>query len=301
VRRDDYEGFRMGVYPARLETATLRSLGARTRNYLSLGGASRDGAIVNFWAIAGGPGYHGKTLATNVVLWTRPETVVMNRKAFRALTAEQRRILFAAGREAIGARVAEVERLEKDALASICARKLARLVTVPAADVTALHAAVRPVYAQLERNRFTRELLAEIRALRGAGPDGNDEGRSCPAAARARGSQLEGAWRSSATPASLLAHGASKAEAATYEGAGTLELKAGRWVFRGDHTTVTGTYLVEGDIVRFTMVTCTANPCSPGAISEYGWSVYHDTLSLTPSAPGSAWARFVAAQATRVR
>jgi len=301
VRRGDYEGFRMGVYPARLETATLRSLGARTRNYLSLGGASRDGAIVNFWGIAGRPGYHGKTLAANVVFWTRPETVVMNRRAFRALTAEQRRILLDAGREAVGARLAEVKRLEKDALVSICARTLARLVTAPAADVAALHTAVRPVYAQLERSRLTRELLSEIRALRGDAPGGNDERRSCPAAAGARGPQLEGTWRSSATPSALLARGASKAEAATYEGAGTLELKGGHWVFRGDHTTVTGTYLVEGDVVRLTMVTCTANPCSPGAISDYGWSVYADTLSLTPSAPGSGWARFVAAPATRVR
>ena len=301
VGRDDYEGFRMGVDPGSLEAATLRGLGARTRNYLSLGGASRDGAIFNFWGITGGVGYHGKTFATNVVFWPRPETVVMNRRAFRALTPAQRKILVDAGREAVPRRLAEVERLEQEAVASICNRKLARLVRAPAADVAALHTAVLPVYAELERDSLTRELLAEIRALRAAGPVGNDESRSCPAAAAVDGSQLEGAWRSSVTASALLARGASKAEAATYQGVGTLALNAGHWVFRGDHTIVTGTYLVESDVVRFTMLTCTANPCSPGAISEYGWSVYRDTLTLATRAPGPGWPRLVSAPATRVR
>jgi TRAP-type C4-dicarboxylate transport system substrate-binding protein len=299
VTRDDYRGFRMGAYPGHLEAATLRSLGATIRNYLSLDGASREGAILNYWAITGGVGYHGKTFVTNVVFWPRPETVVMNRGAFQSLTPTQQTILRDAGRQAVSSRLAEVRHLEQDALASICERKLAALVTAPAAEVAALDGAVQPVYAKLERNARTRELLAEIRALRAAGPSGNDEPRSCPTRASAGASKLEGAWTSSATETALLASGATKAEAATYGGAGELELNAGRWVFRGDHTTVTGAYVVEDDVLRLTMHTCTANPCSPGAISEYDWSVYHDTLSLAPH-PG-AWRWLVVSQGRRVR
>jgi TRAP-type C4-dicarboxylate transport system substrate-binding protein len=300
VKRNDYRGFRMGVYPGGVETATLRRLGSTTRDYLSLGGASREGAILNFGAVAGGEGYRGKTIATNVVFWTRPETVVMNREAFQSLSPHQRQVLGDAARDAVSGRLSAVERLEKDALASICQRKLARLVTAPASDVASLQAAVRPVYAQLEQDAATRELLAEIRALVAGQAAGNDEARDCPPRSSAASATLEGAWASRATRAELLASGASHAEAATYAGPGTLELNAGRWRFRGDHTDVTGTYLVDGDVLRLTMLTCSSNPCSPGAISEYVWSVYRDRLSLTPHPGGSSWPRLVVAQATRV-
>ena len=66
------------------------------------------------------------------------------------------------------------------------------------------------------------------------------------------------------TRAAMVANGASAAEAATYHGPGTLELGDGRWTFRTDRATVTGTYAVTGDALRLTMRTCTANPCTPG-------------------------------------
>jgi hypothetical protein len=301
VGRSDYLGARMGVYPGRVEEETLRSLGATTREYLNLGGASREGAILNFWGIADGVGYHGKTLAANVVFWPRPETVVMNGKAFEALTAAQQKILRDGGRQAVGGRLAEVDRLEKDALQSICDRKLVSLVTVPPSGVAALHAAVRPVYAALERNARTREFVAGIRKLRARQGTSNGAPVRCPVPASAGATKLEGVWGSSASPSALVALGAAKAEAATYEGAATLELRDGSWVLRGDHTTVTGTYVVEGDVIRLRMVTCTANPCSPGAVTEYGWSVYRDTLSLARRPGLSFWARLVATPHRRVR
>jgi TRAP-type C4-dicarboxylate transport system substrate-binding protein len=301
VGRGDYVGARLGVYPGRVEEATLRSLGATTREYLNLGGASREGAILNLGGIAGAVGYRGKTLATNVVFWPRPETVVMNRKAFEALTPAQQKTLRDAGRQAVGGRLAEVYRLERDALKSICDRKLVTLVTVQPADVAALQAAVRPVYAQLERNALTRALVAAMRKLRARQGTSNDAPVRCPEPGSAGATKLEGSWGSSVSLAALVALGASKAEAATYEGAATLELRDGSWVFHGDHTTVTGSYAVEGDVIRFTMVTCTANPCSPGAVTEYGWSVYRDTLSLARRPGLGFWARLVATPGRRVQ
>jgi len=299
VRREDYTGARLGVYPGRVEEATLRTLGATTRQYLSLGGASREGAIVNFWAIAGNPGYQGKTLASNLVFWTRPETVVMNREAFEALAPAQQKMLRDAGRNAVGDRLAEVVQLETNALRTTCERRLARLVTVPAADVAAIHAAVRPVYAQLERVARTRVLIAAIRKLRAASPVRRDSVR-CPPPVERGATQLEGKWRSRVTGDSLRAAGASEAEAATYEGSGTLELRDGRWTFRTDHTTVTGTYGVAGVALRLTMHTCTANPCSPGSQTEYTWSVYRDTLTLATRPGESAWPALIAKPRTRV-
>ena len=300
VHRRDYRGFRIGVYPGLVETDTLRSLGATTRDYLNLGGASREGAILNFWAIAGDVGYRGKTVATNVVFWPRPEVVVMNQKAFATLTPAQQSLLRNAGRDAVDPRLAEVRRLENDAVAAVCDQKLAALVTVSPVDVSALHAAVRPVYAELERRPLTKALITAIRKLQRQSPGGAADEPRCGASTEAAASKVEGAWKSSATHDALIAHGASNAEAATYEGSGTLELKRGRWVFRGDRTTVTGTYVIEGDVIRLTMRTCTANPCSPGAITDYVWSVYRDTLSLAPHGEGRSWSRLVVEPSRRV-
>jgi TRAP-type C4-dicarboxylate transport system substrate-binding protein len=291
----DYAGARLGARPGRVEEETFASLGARTRYYLTLGGASREGAVLNLWAIA--PSLRGRTLVGNVVFWPRTITVFVNRRAFEALTPAQRAILRDAGHLAIAPRAAEVDRLEDQALRTICDRRLATLVRASPGDVAGLRAAVRPVEAALERDARTKELINGIKAL-GASREEPLRCRPVPAEDTAA---LEGVWRSDAARDALVALGATDAEAATYEGPATLELKDGRWTFRGEHTTMTGTYDVEGNVIRLTMRTCTANPCSPGAGSEYVWSVYRGVLSLHPRPGGAAaWPRLVAGAARRV-
>lgn len=295
VSRDDYKGARLGVYPGRVEEATFRSLGATTRRYLNLRGASREGAVLNFWAIAGGSGYRGKTLATNVVFWPRPETVVINRRAFEALTPAQQEILRDAGREAVGRRLAEVDRIEQDALRTICDRRLASFVTVPPEDVAALHEGVRPVYAELERNGETRELIGEIRALR-ATTATHREPLRCPEAGAGVASALAGRWQATATGEEVLAAGATPREVARGPNSMTLQLESGKWVARGVDTgrTWTGRYTVSGDVIRLTLETCSHNPCTPGALAEHGWSVYRDTLSLTRLPGQESWWQLIA-------
>ena len=122
--------------------------------------------------------------------------------------------------------------------------------------------AVQPVYDGLERD--PRDEAADRGDPEAARAEPRPRARALPDA-QSGASELEGVWESSVTRAAMLADGASPAEAATYAGSGTLELKDGRWTFRGDRTTVTGTYAVSGDALRLTMLTCTANPCLPGA------------------------------------
>ena len=98
----------------------------------------------------------------------------------------------------------------------------------------------------------------------------------------------------------MLAAGATPVEAATFGGDGTLELLGGRWTFRNDRTIVTGTYVVNGDAIRLTMRTCTANPCSPGVSTDYSWSRYRDTLTFAGRPGADAWPRLVAAPAQRI-
>jgi TRAP-type C4-dicarboxylate transport system substrate-binding protein len=297
VGRADYVGARMGVKPGRVEEETLRTLGATTRNYNTLSGASRDGAVPDLSTIAS-LGWRGRTLAANVVFWPRAETVVMNRRAYAGLTGAQRAVLRSAGRAALGPRLREIDRVEGKALGAICERGLARLVTASPEQLAALRAAVRPVYRQLERNRATRRFLVQISDMPGAGAAVQPLG--CGARSSTVTPALEGVWSSTVSRRELLSQGASAAEAAAYQGPARLQLKAGRWIFHGDHTTVTGRYRIEGDTVRMTMVTCTVNPCSPGAVTEYTWSVYRNSLTLARNPAGTFWPRLVAAPSTRV-
>jgi TRAP-type C4-dicarboxylate transport system substrate-binding protein len=297
VSRGDWQGFRLGVRPGWVEAATARSLGATTRVYLTLSGASREGAVLDLGSIAQGGGMTyggGKTVAANVVLWPRAETVVMNREAFEALSPEQQEILRLAGRDAVSGRADDLGAFERDALASICKPSDPSLVTVPAADVASMRVGVRPVYAELERNPQARALLAQIRKLRARQGGAASTTVRCPAAETTGAPELEGRWTLSATSQALREHGATEAEAATYEGSGTFRLNDGRWSFENGHTTVTGTYAVNGDLLHLTMRTCTANPCTPGGQTELMWSVYRDTLSLRARPGGSSWAALVA-------
>ena len=297
VGPDDYRGAKIGVRPGRVEESTFRSLGANTRVYLSLHGASREGAALHLSDITH---YGGRTLATNVVFWPRTETVVMNRQAFAKLTAAQQEVLRAAARQAVGLRITEIDRGEKDALRSICEGKLASLVTASPEQIAALHAAVRPVYAQLERDAETRNLIARIRKLQAGS---QSEPLRCPEAETGVAFELEGRWQATPSRAELLSAGATSRELAGALSGLEIEFADGEWNARGLHTrrAWTGTYTVTGDVVRATLETCSHNPCAPGASTEHAWSVYRDTLSLTPRVGRSSWPLLTAKPFTQAR
>jgi TRAP-type C4-dicarboxylate transport system substrate-binding protein len=272
----DYRGATIGSRYGGVARATFRALRATPKGYHVGALSGLDGAELDLNTVAlVGYDAPGTRITANVVFWPRPVTIVANRQAFGRLAPAQQEILRRAGREAVAPDLERNAESEQSGLEAICARGKAALIEASPEDVTALRQAVEPVYAELERDAETRELIAEIRAL----DDGAErEPLRCGASSEAA---VDGVWEASVTRAALLASGASAAEAATYEGRGTLELKDGRWVFRNDHTTVTGTYDVAANTIRLTMVTCTANPCSPRAVTHYSWSLYGDTLTFT--------------------
>jgi TRAP-type C4-dicarboxylate transport system substrate-binding protein len=295
----DYEGIAFGIRNSRVAKATLAALGATTKRYRIGSLAGLDGAELDPGTIAGN-GYDapGAKLTANVVLWARPETIAISRSAFDRLPAAQREILRRAGREAVAPALARVESEQQESLGLVCGRGKLTLATATPSELAALRAAVQPVYDSLERDVQTRRLITEIRALRTARA-GDGKPLVC-VASRTGASELEGVWQSNVSRAAMLAAGASAAEAATYEGRGTLELAHGRWTFDGERASVTGTYAVAGDALRLTMLTCTANPCDPGASSDYTWSVYRDALTLTRRPGRAAWPRLVAKPSRRV-
>jgi TRAP-type transport system periplasmic protein len=274
-----YVGATMGAFPGLVEEATFRSLGARTRAYLGLHTCCWAGAALHPWAIADN-GYIGKTLAANVVVWPRAETIVMNRRAFEQLTPTQREVLADAGRAALRPRLERIERVEEEAVTAICARDLASLVTVSPGHIASLNDAVRPVYAELERNAATRSLIAAIRKL----DDGAQrEPLRCPEAGASVAPELEGRWETTVGRDDLRVAGAAPKEVRGAQGSLTLELDDERWVARAPETrrVWTGAYSVRGDLIRVRLETCSHNPCTPGASADHAWSVYRDTLSIT--------------------
>lgn len=295
----DYAGAVFGSRYGVVARDSLAALGATAKAYRIGSLAGLDGAELDPWTIANN-GYDAPdtTLTANVVLWARPETLVISRAAFDRLPPSQQGILRRAGREAVAPVLARIEKEKREGLEVVCGRGNLTLVTASLPGLAGLRAAVQPVYDDLERDPRTREFIAEIRKLR-TGATAVGESVQCPGGQMAA-SALRGVWESSVTRAAMLGDGASPAEAATYAGRGTLELRDGRWSFHGRRTTVTGTYVVAGDALRLTMLTCTANPCSPGAATDYSWSVYRGALTLRPREGSLFWPRLVSEPGRRV-
>jgi TRAP-type C4-dicarboxylate transport system substrate-binding protein len=299
VGPQDYQGATIGYRYGGVARATLEAFGARPKGYRLGSLAGLDGVEFDLSTIARKRYDEDRGLLTaNVVLWSRPETIVIRRDAFDRLPSSQRQILRRAGREALAPVLARLVAEEHQALESTCARGRVTLVTASPSQLSALRAAIQPVTEELQRDVQTREFLGEIRKLRRA-EAADEQSLRCPAP-HGGSSELDGVWESNVTRAAMVANGASAPEAATYDGSGTLELKRGRWTFHGERATVTGAYVVTGDDLRLTMLSCTANPCSPGAATEYRWSVYRDALSLTPRSGLPFWPRLVAKPSRRV-
>jgi TRAP-type C4-dicarboxylate transport system substrate-binding protein len=299
VSLDDYTGRTIGVVSGEVEKATFRALGARTREYESLHPSFFVGAALDPSSMVEG-GYEGKSLVTNVVLWPRAETIVMNATAFGELTSAQQKTLLEAGRAAVQPRIRRIESSEQEAVRAICTRDLVALVPASPDDVEALRDAVRPVYSELERTGETRDLITEIGGL-GAGA--RTEPLRCPAPEASVASELDGRWQATPTRAELLAAGALPREVPSALTGLEVKFAGGRWVADGltARRQWTGTYTVNGDVIRLTIETCSHNPCTPGAAAEHGWSVYRDVLSLTRLPGRSSWPLVTAEPFRRIR
>ena len=133
------------------------------------------GAELDLVSLAEGGRYpvYGKSSVTaNVAFWPAAATIIGNREVLERLTAGDRRTLAHAAQESLGASVAQLQAEDRSAVQTVCQRDRVAFVQASPADVSALRAAVRPVYARLERDPLTRSLLQRIQAMkRDAPPD----------------------------------------------------------------------------------------------------------------------------------
>jgi TRAP-type C4-dicarboxylate transport system substrate-binding protein len=170
VRAADYLGAKIATRAGAVARATFRALGARPASYipgdlLGFDGTENDALTITQNDYDAG----ARTFATNVVLWPKPQTLVMNRAALDRLTTQQRRILRAAGHDAAAPELARIARDQRLGLLALCAARTVTLVSASQADLAALRKAVQPVYDQLERDPLTRLWIAQILHLKATG------------------------------------------------------------------------------------------------------------------------------------
>jgi hypothetical protein len=86
-----------------------------------------------------------------------------------------------------------------------------------------------------------------------------------------------------------------------WRGSFTLELDNGRFFASLDARYFwSGWSAVEGRVLRLEVRDCSPDPCSPTDI-EVTWSLYRDTLSLSPTRGRMTWVELVADSFSRVR
>jgi len=285
----DYAGLRIGVPQSRVGSATVRALGA-TPVWLGSGGpiAGLDGIEGGIGLIQGSSQY--RYLTGNVVLWPRPLVVFASREALAKLTPGQRRILARAVAADAAPETSVLRDEQRTAIADLCRSHQLRLVVAGSADLVALRRAVRPVYAQLERDPGTRRQIAAIEAMRaGIAPE---PAPGCGAAARpaARAGPLDGVYKFTSTPADLRAAGAQPNEVVPENyGAWTIVVDGGRFALAQQNTQACtwayGTLTVKAGTLQLLItngggLAPTGALDKPGELWTYRWSLYRDALTL---------------------
>jgi TRAP-type C4-dicarboxylate transport system substrate-binding protein len=285
VEPSDYRGATIAIRYGGVARTTLQALGATGKGYTIGHLPAVDGAELDANTIAeNGYDARARTLAANVVLWPRPQTIFANRAAFARLTRTQQDVLRRAGREAIAPELARVEKDEAAGLAGLCGRGRVALVTASAAQLAALRRGVQPVYRALERDPLTRSVIAQIKALRAETPLTTTDTARCPGGRTSAAAALEGMWEVTASFDDLVAAGVRPDDAERQRGGGTLQLAHGRWEGRErDNGFVwRGRYTVRGHVLQLITSVCPLDEsfCVPGSIAQFTWSVYQDRLSL---------------------
>ena len=116
------------------------------------------------------------TVAGNLPVYVKVNSLVINTKAYVHLAADDRRVLTEAAARTQES-VTDAKARTADEAADFC-RRGGTIVAATDQQLAAFEAAAAPVYAQLERDAATKALIAKIRALTDA-PDGAFEVTPC--------------------------------------------------------------------------------------------------------------------------
>lgn len=263
---DDFAGARVRVFPSRATDALIRALGA-TPVHISgddVSTAVRNREMDGTEAALGtnSPDEGENFLTTNLALFPKTLTLFAGRDTYDQLDDEERAVIRRAARQT-AAYAAAHPLSETQLMRDFCeAGPAVAAVSASRADVAALRRAAQPVYAELERDPRTRELIAAIRELKLTIPAA--AGGPLPACARETpvtsghrrpASMLNGTyhWRvtsAGARKAARLAGGPPHGE--DVGTIGKMTLRDGGWVMGDiDPEDYSGTYEIVGNRLVF--------------------------------------------------
>jgi TRAP-type C4-dicarboxylate transport system substrate-binding protein len=283
VAARDYRGATVGIRPTPVAEQTFRALGASSETYQPGAISGLDGAELGAVTI-GWNRYdeRARAITANVVFWPRAMTIVMNRRAYEALSERQRELLRRAGREGLRPLVERIQHDTETWLTAACSRRAFSFVDASAAERAALRAAVAPVYDELDRDPLTRELLSAIQELRGDEPATDViRCRSKAADVSVDSVNLQGHWKATLTREELRRSGISPGLFEALSGSWSAVFEGARFEFRREEGGGgTGTYSVDGDTIRF--VWDAGIGIRRGEVFLSRWSVYRDRLRFWP-------------------
>ena len=288
----DYQGLAFGIQLSGVADATFRALGATPVPFPAAGAITRFGAIEQQLHSIDGNRYgdSAKYLTANVNLWPRPLVLFANQAAFDALTADQQDVLRRAIAAAVPAQTAR-HRLED--------RESGRK---PLPGRRAVRHAERAGHGRAAARRRTRlrrppprpRHPRDDRAHRGAARSGGRRPGSAELCEHARTTR-----DADEPPRRRLARHDDPARPRPRR-AGPGPGNYGRWIYVFDRgrfaftqendlacTWGYGTFTVTGDHVAWTFEDGGGHTPDnaynkPGEFFVFGWSLYRDTLTLTP-------------------
>ncbi|MGN9845486.1 TRAP transporter substrate-binding protein [Nonomuraea sp. H19] len=237
----DYAGGGVAAPNSATVYAMLRALGAKPDDYAD-DGIALDRALADRSLRGIESSYTFATdftsmVATgNVVFFPKVNSLVIRSDVLSRLPADQRKVLTDAARSVSAW---SLERLPSEAEeAKRYCGKGGKVVLASAADLQALEKAVRPVYAELERDAVTKELIGRIREMKAGQPQALSCGtgeREEPKAGPSRdpGPFPEGVYRVEISAEEFSKAGVTRGTALRHGGVNTLIVKDGTWLWRG--------------------------------------------------------------------
>jgi TRAP-type C4-dicarboxylate transport system substrate-binding protein len=289
----DFRGLSIGTSQSRVADTTMRALGATPRRLPAtehwLPGL--DGIERQTQGIEGDKlDEKGSHVMTNVNLWPRALVLFASERAYRALTAEQRRILETAAANVVPKKLAIDRAREGESRDNLCRKGNVTFDSATPAELRSLRRAVEPVYRALERDPGTREAIHAIERLKRdvAAPPAVVPG--CKGASGTPASdqttRLDGVWmldtdRSAAPPEYFPENW----------GHWIFVFDRGRFAFTQENkpscTWGYGRFDVHGNRTSWTFIDGGGIAPSgaynrPGEFFTFDLSAYRDTLKLTP-------------------
>ena len=289
----DFKGLTIGTQQSRVADATLRVLGATPRRLPAdaSGVTGVDGIERQVSAIESDRlDVKGSHVMTNIDLWPRPLVLFANERSYGELTSDQRRILHQAAANVVSKSTTTQQRFDDETSANLCRKGNATFDSATSAELRALRSAVEPVYRRLRSDGPTADAIDSIERLKrelGAPPT---KLPSCERAgsepSKAAATKIDGVWRMDTDES------ASRPELFPENwGHWIFVLDRGRFAFTQENkpscTWGYGKIAVRGNRMSWTFadgggIAPSGAENRPGEFFVYDFSLYRDTLTITP-------------------